>query len=77
MTNLEFRFVAERPPRQEGRNLIVAKSNAKKAAKALRDWRRDMAERYEPNGLAVRPAHIEAREVGPWHIYPEAELPND
>lgn len=73
---IEFRLVAERPPWQEGRNLIVRKRDAEKAAKGLRDWRRDMAERYEPNGLDVWDAHIEAREVSPWRRYPEADLPD-
>lgn len=79
-TTTEWRLVALRPAWQDGgsgqRHLTVAKRDAKKAAKALRGWRRDMTERYEPNGLAVWPAHIEAREVGPWRKVLDEDLPN-
>ena len=71
---VEWRFVATRPGGQEGRDLIVAKRDADKAAKALDGWRRDMEERYEPNGLAVWSAHVETREVGQWREVTEAEL---
>lgn len=72
----EYRLVAERPPWQEGRGLVVAKRDAKKAAEGLRDWRRDMDERYEPNELDVWPAHIEARDVGSWLLVDEEDLPS-
>ena len=75
MSDHEYRLVAERPLWQEGQDLIVPKRNAKKAAEALRDWRRDMVTRYGPNSLDVWEAHIEIREISPWRTYPESDLP--
>ena len=74
---VEWRFVATRPEGQEGRDLIVAIRDAKRAREALDGWKRDMEERYKPNGLAVWSAHIETREVGQWREVTDADLGHD